>query len=565
MTTPISNPNLDRLLRLKEEGIYDLEPDRDLPETIGMRNPFRSSGRERYGLKIEVSDSGKPTIHSETDLIDPRGLFEWLLDKEVYTSLDNRGSFDSIFRVLDSKQMEELAVIGKTSYNGITLTMPGHISWLGVNRGSHWGRLSNLSLLFRDSAEFGLLTDPSHFTKAADLAHIRFTNAGLGDVDIRSPGRMIESLTIRKVRPSQPKPGSPHVERFASAFKPARVEGNIFGRNEVRDYDISSAFPSAIAQLVDLNQIYWMDTPKIQDEAVYAAVKCDIYINDHLIRGPISVRFGGNSSFFPIGSIPNIWLSKPEVDLLREYPELGRIVKIHEASWGILIDHSQKLHYPFKSLMRDDLYALRKSTPYLSSFIKLGMAALWGKFISVYKVQNSLDKDDYYTRSSCLYNPVFGSHVTGIIRASLYRSSLGKEVIGEFVDGVALIESVRMREGFGGFVEEGSGSMVLFDDQNKGCDWKSPELLEWARGYHNHYRMEVPRTYRGSLPFTYGKYGGKGVREIGKLNSVLQPLKLGPSRRLMADYKVGEYLEYSLPSSPPRVEDLMSILMTRMG
>ena len=51
MTTPISNPNLDRLLRLKEEGIYDLEPDRDLPETIGMRNPFRSSGRERYGLK----------------------------------------------------------------------------------------------------------------------------------------------------------------------------------------------------------------------------------------------------------------------------------------------------------------------------------------------------------------------------------------------------------------------------------------------------------------------------------------------------------------------------------
>ena len=190
------------------------------------------------------------------------------------------------------------------------------------------------------------------------------------------------------------------------------------------------------------------------------------------------------------------------------------------------------------------------------------MAALWGKFISSYETQDTLDGEKY-TRSSCLYNPIFAAHVTSAVTTNLYRASLGKEVVGEFVDGIALIDSTRVQPGFGGLTIEGTGPMVLFDDQYKGCDWKNPEVLYWAENYKDRYYFEMPREYRASLPYAYAKGGSRARHDISRLEQTMQHIPIGPSRRLMDAYRVGDFLNYSLPSAPPRMSDLQTILYQR--
>ena len=555
-----SQERYKRLFRNEPE----YEQERDLPDIVANRFANSPSGLGFHGLKIDVDNLGNPTLWSEQDELDPYDLFEWILDKEAVTSVDGRGMFDSIFKILSTRELKEIAVLGKTTISdGTQLIIPGNSPWLSVRKGSKTGKLTNIYGLLSLQKEFDSeFTQPAQFRQASELAHARLWNAGLGDLSIRSPGNLIEAMVIRKT-PRQPLPELLHVQRFATAFKPARIEGTTFGVNEVIDYDITSAFPSVISDLVDLNSIYWLDTPKPQDEAIYAAIKCDLEINQTLIRGPISVRLGPNSSFFPIGIMSNIWISKPEYDLLKEYPELGKITNIHEASWGCLSNPESTEIYPFRRLLKHLLFPLRQRDKFLAGYLKLSMAALWGKFISSYEVQDTMDGEKY-TRSSCLYNPIFASHVTGAVRADLYKTSLGKEVVGEFVDGIALLESTRTRNGFGGLIQEGSGTMVLFDDQYKGCDWKNPEVLMWANGFKDKYFFEMPRNYRNSLQFAYHKFGTDGaIQEIGRESSTMQHIPIGPSRRLMDAYRVGDFLNYSLPSAPPRMSDLMTIMYQR--
>tara|TARA_B100000949_G_scaffold137679_1_gene121094 strand:+ start:5486 stop:7213 length:1728 start_codon:yes stop_codon:yes gene_type:complete len=565
-STQSSHPNRpSEVYRRLFYSAPDWEEPRDLPDVVAKSFVKGGLDRDYYGLKIEVDDDGYPQLWSETEELSTDDIFEWIIGKEVVTSVESRGYFDSIFKVLWPRNIKELAVLGKTEWKGTTLSIPGNSPWLTVSRGNKTGKLINLHSLFSLQKEFSNLTDPSHFRKGAELAHAKLWNAGLGDCAIRSPGQLIESLVLRKVYPKQVLPADNnylHVHRFANSFKPARIEGNIFGINEVIDYDISSAFPATISELVDLNQIYWVDSTQLQSEAVYAAVRCDLEINPLLIRGPISVRFGENSSFFPIGPLVNVWLGKPEIDLLSEYPDLGRITKVHEGSWGLIKSYSEPLNFPFRKLLRNYMYTLRRNDPFLSGFLKLSMAALWGKFISSYRVQDSFEEDPY-TRASCLYNPIFASHVTSDVRTKLYKSSLGKEVVGEFVDGIALIDSTRTQGGFGGLSEEGSGTMILFDDQYKGCEWKNSEIVEFARGSKNMFSFEVPRNYLASLPFAYRKYGGEAIEHISVLESTSQKVRLGPARRFMEQYRVGDFFEYSIPTVPPKMTDLMSILYQR--
>ena len=133
--------------RRLETPPYDWETPRDLPDMVRKRRVSNLSN-DFYGLKIEVSDTGYPTLWSETDQIGPEDIFEWLIKKEVVTSVDGRGSFDSIFKVLDSRQIKELAILGKTSHRGVELFIPYNCPWLTVRRGNKWGRLVNLNKLF---------------------------------------------------------------------------------------------------------------------------------------------------------------------------------------------------------------------------------------------------------------------------------------------------------------------------------------------------------------------------------------------------------------------------------
>jgi hypothetical protein len=74
----------------------------------------------------------------------------------------------------------------------------------------------------------------------------------------------------------------------------------------------------------------------------------------------------------------------------------------------------------------------------------------------------------------------------------------------------------------------------------------------------------MPRNYRNSLQFAYQKFGFDGAgSEMSRESTIMQHIPIGPSRRLMDAYRVGDFLNYSLPSAPPRMSDLMTIMYQR--
>jgi len=523
-----------------------IEEPRSLPDVI--LPPFfkhKIIDIEPVGLKIEPSEFGRPILYSEDGEI-IENLFEWLLGKEAYTVLPGRGEFDSIFKNLSHKELTALAMYGKASIGEIQLSTFGRDGSLTVRRGNKWGRLNNLVRLCPD------LETPKQFRLAAELTLAKFYNYGFPEVPLRSVGQTIQDMVLQHVR-MQARPPGIHLDRFAQSFKAARMEGVIFGKSEVFDYDISSAYPSFVSELVTTNRMVWLDVPEIVEDAAYGAARCDVEISNRLVRGPFAVRYGTTSVYFPVGNLKGIWLGKPEIDLLLEFPEVGRITKVYEASWGITPLES----YPFSRMMRK-LYSIRRNDEFLSGFAKFAMVALWGKFISSYKVRTP---DSEYLQSSCLYNPVFASHVTSRMRCDLFRKSFGREVIGEFVDGLTVSKQMASSKGFGGFLEQGRGELVLFSDQYKGSSWKNEDLLRLAETQKDKKFLDVPFETRYTLESAF-RYGGVSEARylLGRKENQMSRIHLGSTMRILDDdLVVGDFLEGSFGSYPPNFEDIKGL------
>jgi len=379
---------------------------------------------------------------------------------------------------------------------------------------------------------------------------------GFPDIDFRSVGRVAQDIFLRHCR-FQPRPPGKHLWRHLQSFKGARMEGVVFGSSEVYDYDIRSAFPSFVAGLVGTRGMKWSESTSYDPEAIYGAARCDVYVNERLLRGPIAVRDGESSLYFPVGELSNVWVCKPELDLLYEYPELGRVVRIHEASWG-LGGYGVR---PYRRLLKY-LFDLRGSDEFLSPYLKFVMAALWGKFISSYPVVKDLETGEGWMQSGPLYNPVFGSYVTSAMRCHLYRLSLGLDVVGEFIDGVSVPKPLK-GDGFGGglgsIVEKGHGRMVLFSDSVKGCEWKNPEVLEIAASQASERKLELPMEYLHTLKSAVQRFGSlRAGSQIGRLFSTTQLVRLGSSMRFMGEdaLRVGDFLEGRVQSWPPKMGEV---------
>ncbi len=527
-----------------------IEEPRQLPDIILRPNFYKTAPTELYGVAVHVRDNDYPVIETELGEVDPLEFLDWLLGKEVFTSVPSRGEFDTLLKVLNSTQLRELVVYGETSFKGVSVRAFGRDGNLVVRRGRKWGRLSNIVRLRSD------LQTPKHMRLAAELTTLKLARHGFPELCVRSAGQIIQDIVLRSGA-LQPRPPELHLHRFLQAFKAARMEGVVFGRSEVYDYDIASAYPSMMSELHSTWDIQWVDSPHLIEDAVYAAVRCDVDVNPRLVRGPIAVRYGDRSIYFPVGLLVGVWLNKPEVDLLLEYPEVGKIKRVYEGSWGVSTTPS----YPFRRLMRK-LYSIRRSDEFLSGFMKFVMSALWGKFISSYLVRTP---DSEYTQAPCLYNPVFAGHVTSEMRCNLFRRSAGREVIGEFVDGLSVDRPMVESSGFGGFVEQGRGEMVLFSDQYKGSYWKNQDLVEIARSQADSRFLEIPYTIRNSLESAY-RYGGpSGVYyQLGREVQFVQRVKLGSSMRFLdRELVVGDLLEGSFRSYPPSFEDIRSLRFLR--
>lgn len=173
---------------------------------------------------------------------------------------------------------------------------------------------------------------------------------------------------------------------------------------KVWDYDINSAYPSIIAQQMDLRLGHWVKSNKIVPEARYAECLCNVNINSWL--SPIIYRAGERNNlplnFTPTGKRETI-LNKRLIDLIEMYDEDSYEIK--EGNWWI----PDKEVKPLEMIIRGLFLSKETEIGTSKEVIKRIMNGIYGKLLQTTgEVENS--------EFGKLFNPVWAEDVETAIR-----------------------------------------------------------------------------------------------------------------------------------------------------
>lgn len=527
-----------------------------LPTVIVPSNRPKVEDYDFVGAQIVPHEKSFRLLLEDGTSVAPQDLWEFILEKEVYVSEEYQGKFDIIYKYLPPICLKHLALAGICKFQEYNIEVRGNGDHLSVRKGNRWGHLSNVHKLRRDAKT------PSQVRKAVELTNKAFESKGLYGLRFRSAGSSTQDVAAQLGGAGyQPRPDDRIMGKFLKSFRPARMEGITYGTSYAYDYDISSAYPYYCRWLPTTRGVDWRESRQIQPQATYGAVLCDLQINESLVRGPIAVPLGIKNLWFPVGKIPAVWINMPEVKMLLQYPDLGRITRVHQGYWGFQdVDY-----YPFRRMVTT-LYGMRSEFPWLSPYLKLTLAALWGKMIGQYVVIRDVETGEGYSQAGSLYNPILGSHVTSRMRTDLYVRALGVPVIGEFVDGVTtehpLESSPTVR--LGALTKMGEGPMTLFNDARKTAAWKSPWIRDFAWEQRDKYKIEIPTPYYHTLKTAYDMYGENEMWiYIGTEKDYRDTIRLGSiSReyRKNVRYRVGDFLEGQIRSIPLTENEMTYVL-----
>ncbi len=215
------------------------------------------------------------------------------------------------------------------------------------------------------------------------------------------------------------------------------VEAHRLGHfDKAYDMDITSSFPSACAELLDLRYGKWVECATVPDKAYYGFAKGRVNIKSKI--SPIVYANESGNLFNPIGKW-NTTLSLQEIRFIEKYGMGG--FKIQSGWWWIpklvVIGHEEK-YMPFKKLI-NDLYSYRNKSPILNYVIKKSLVGLYGKWLQTFK-------DDTFSNR---FNPVYGAMIEIQIRLKVAEFVLSKHledrVIHISTDGCLLDKRVRIK------------------------------------------------------------------------------------------------------------------------
>lgn len=470
-------------------------------------------------------------------------IFDYCLDRIVYVSAPSIGIIHSLLKFLPLSALNRLAKPLKfIRYKDYNICQYGPEGVIIVRKGNRWGFLCNVSRIVGEEVQA-----PLDVLRRVINFHELLEDYGLPSDYGKSVGGLAQNLAMRYVKPQYYPPFAVR-KHFAESSRYARSEGCVFGYSRVKDYDMTSAFGFHTSKLMSTNGMEFIESTKIINEAFYASIVADVYIEEDLVRGPIGVNIGRHQ-YFPVGELPTIRLNKPEIDLLLENPGLGKITKIYEGYWGVPKNNS----HPFRPLMRS-LYEARKDTDHYSLPIKLLMNALWGKFYSSYV---EYDEDENISKIDCspLYNSVFASHITSALKCDLYRRGMGREIIVESIDGLSVPsdQSLEVIPGLGGLRDTGMGTQILLNDQYKIRSWDPSTHIykEIAEEYKDKSYFEIPITTYVNLS-TIPRTKDIGYNSLGESRVVMRRENLFSRYRGMDESHttVGDVLQSAIDTFP---------------
>jgi len=193
------------------------------------------------------------------------------------------------------------------------------------------------------------------------------------------------------------------------AYSGGKFEVVTRGKGHFYEYDINSAYPHEIANLVDITHARVIYSKEYQSDAVYGFIKANIFISDNVAHS-IAYRERG-VNIYPVGRFTKT-ITKEEYDYLNQ--QEGVDVTIRNGVW--LFVH--KKCYPYRTIIRQ-LYRLKaeakvKGDTEMYHFIKTLTNAIYGKFVQL------IPREGKLIASTC-WNPIYGAIITANVRIRLAK------------------------------------------------------------------------------------------------------------------------------------------------
>jgi hypothetical protein len=183
---------------------------------------------------------------------------------------------------------------------------------------------------------------------------------------------------------------------------------------KVYSYDIKSAYPKQISELIDFSHGYWIQVDSknncfaLNKEAYTGFYQCKIDCNETFFS-PFIYKIG-ELNIFPNGKFTQ-YLTKQEIDFIFKNFENSdiKIIKGYEF-------YPETLNYPFKEEI-ERLYAWKEKEKDedVKYAVKIFMNALYGKFIQVSGEQH---------RTGKIFNPIYAALITALTRIKLLELAL---------------------------------------------------------------------------------------------------------------------------------------------
>ena len=192
--------------------------------------------------------------------------------------------------------------------------------------------------------------------------------------------------------------------------------------------DITSAYPSVIAELPELTQIITHNTgDKEIDNYYYAFIRCNVYIPKSVFLHPLIIQSPISPvNISPLGYLIDIIITKPEYDYIMKYKDKYNI-EIEVIDY-IAIEHNEKCIY--KNLIYDlfdkRLKYKEEGNNALADLVKTIINSLYGITYELTPIYELFDYEIQKTglRAGDFFNPIFASYITAKTRCLLSDASM---------------------------------------------------------------------------------------------------------------------------------------------
>jgi hypothetical protein len=174
------------------------------------------------------------------------------------------------------------------------------------------------------------------------------------------------------------------------------------------EYDINSAYPAIIANLLDITNAHILHSKNYINHAHYGFIRCEFSVPPDTFNPVAHKRKMLN--IYPCGTIQKV-ITKSEYDYFKS---IGVKLKILDGWWIVCKEEK----YPF----RDEIIKLtniktqykREGKKLQYHIIKIFLNSLYGKFVQLTK------KGNKYEATTC-WNPIYGSIITSEVRLQVTK------------------------------------------------------------------------------------------------------------------------------------------------